>query len=243
MYRHRKIYELRYTDVDAYDVLKPSALLSFLEESACLSADELGFGYADVAPKNMGFVIVNWYIELFRPIKLGDKLELHTWPLKPRHSIFLRDYELYSGGEKVGVATARWCLIDAVNFAVLPVNAFFKEGDFEGYNTERSIDFKAWKIPEVKRGKKVLKRKAGYSDCDHYFHVNNTKYADFLTDAFTIDELKGKYMNRLQITYIKQCKEGEKLEFWRADDEGFTLVEGRVKGEARVRFSVGLDEV
>ena len=45
MYRHKKFYDVKYTDADAYDNLKPSALLSFMEESACLSADELGFGY------------------------------------------------------------------------------------------------------------------------------------------------------------------------------------------------------
>ena len=71
MYRHIKSFELRYTDVDAYDNLKLSSLLSFLEESACLSADELGLGNADVAPKHLGFVIVNWYIELNRNIKYG----------------------------------------------------------------------------------------------------------------------------------------------------------------------------
>ena len=69
MYRHKKDYELRYTDVDAYDNLKLSSLLSFLEESACLSADELGFGYKDIAPKHFGFIIANWYIKLERNIK------------------------------------------------------------------------------------------------------------------------------------------------------------------------------
>ena len=53
MYKNIKKYELRYTDVDAYDNLKLSSLLSFLEESACLSADELGFGYTDVAPRKI----------------------------------------------------------------------------------------------------------------------------------------------------------------------------------------------
>ena len=62
MYRNIKNYELRYTDVDAYDNLKLSALLSFMEESACRSADELGFGYDDITPHNIGFIIANWYI-------------------------------------------------------------------------------------------------------------------------------------------------------------------------------------
>ena len=107
MYRHIDEYHLKYTDVDAFDNLKLSSLLSFLEESACLSADELGFGYDNLAPAHKGFIVVNWYIELFRNIRLGDVLSVHTWPLKPKHLIFLRDFELYCGSEKVGVCTAR----------------------------------------------------------------------------------------------------------------------------------------
>ena len=41
MYRNIKTYEIRYTDVDFKDELKLSSLLSVLEESACISADEL----------------------------------------------------------------------------------------------------------------------------------------------------------------------------------------------------------
>lgn len=243
MYRHKKIYELRYTDVDAFDNLKPSALLSFLQESACLSADELGFGYADIAPKNMGFIIVNWYVEFNRPVKLGDNLEVHTWPLRPKYLIFLRDFELFVGGEKVGVATARWCMIDTESFNVLPASAYFEEGAFDNYNTERSVDFKAWKIPVIENGKTVYKKKAAFSDYDHYFHVNNTKYADFLMDAFTVEEFRGKYIKSLQVTYVKQCKEGEEIEIVREERDGAVFVDGKVNGEVRVQFKVELDEV
>ena len=243
MYRHKKIYELRYTDVDAFDNLKPSSLLSFLEESACLSADELGFGYADVAPRNMGFVIANWYIEFKRPVKLGEKLEIHTWPLRPKFLIFFRDYEFFVDGEKVGVATARWCMIDTVSFKVLSPSAFFEEGAFDNYNTEHSIDFKAWKIPLIEGGERVYTKKVAYSDYDHYFHVNNTKYADFLADTFSVEDFKGKYIKKLQVTYVKQCKIGEEIEFAREGKDGAHIVEGRVNGELRVQFKVELDEV
>ena len=243
MYRHKKVYELRYTDVDAFDNLKPSALLSFLHESACLSADELGFGYADIAPKNMGFIIVNWYIEFTRPVKLGDKLEVHTWPLRPKYLIFLRDFELFVGGAKVGVATARWCMIDTESFNVLPANAYFEEGAFDNYNTERSVDFKAWKIPVISGGETVYKKKVSFSDYDHYFHVNNTKYADYLMDAFSVEEFRGKYIKSLQVTYVKQCKEGELIEIVREERDGVFFVDGRVNGEVRVQFRVDLNEV
>lgn len=242
MYRHIKNYQLRYTDVDAYDNLKISSLLSFLEESACLSADELGFGYDDVAPSNVGFIVVNWYIKLYKNIKLGDMLTVHTWPLKPKHIIFLRDYELYLGKEKVGVCTARWCMIDTEKFSPVAASSFFSENFFDGYNTERSLDFKEWKIPTISSGETVYSKKVRFSDYDHYFHVNNTKYADFLFDVFTVEELRNKSVSSVQFTYVKQCKEGELITFSREKNNGFYLVEGNVDGELRVQMRIEFNE-
>lgn len=242
MYRHIKNYELRYTDVDAYDNLKLSSLLSFLEESACLSADELGFGYDDIAPSGFGFIVVNWYIELNRAIKLGDVLTVHTWPLKPKMLIFLRDFELYCGDEKVGVCSARWCMIDTKTFTPAPVSAFFPEYFFDGYNTERAIDFKNWKIPAALTPAECYSKCVRFSDYDHYFHVNNTKYADFMFDVFTVEELKNKSLSSVQITYVKQCKEGEKIVFYKEKHGNTYLIEGKVDGELRVQMRIVFNE-
>lgn len=243
MYRHIKEYEIKFTDCDPYDNLKPASLLSFLEESACLSADELGFGYSAVAPKNLGFIIVNYYIELSRSVKLGEILELHTWPIRPKNVTFFRDFELYVKGVKVGVATTRWCMIDTRTFKMMPVSAFFGDLDFESYNTERSIEFNAWKIPMLSDGELAYTKAVSYSDYDHYFHVNNTKYADFLIDTFSVEEMENKYIKKLQITYVKQCKIGDKIELFKKSDGNIMLVEGRVDGEVRVQFKVEFDGV
>lgn len=242
MYRHIKTYEIKYTDADAFDNLKPSALLSFMEESACLSADELGFGYEAIAPKNIGFILANAYIELFRPVKLGEKLEVHTWPIAPKMLIFLRDFELYCGTEKVGVCTTRWCMIDIKTFKPLPTSAYFAEGAFENYNKERSVLFTSWKIPAVEGGKPVGNKRVRLSDYDHYFHVNNTKYADYLYDTFSLEEMTGKYFSKLQITYTKQCKLGEEIVFTGTHSGEDYIVEGRVDGELRVAYKAELSE-
>lgn len=241
MYRHIKSYELRYTDVDAFDNLKLSSLLSFLEESACLSADELGFGYEEVSSKNLGFIIVNLYIKLERNIKLGEIVTIQTWPLKPRLLIFLRESEIYVGDEKVGVATARWFMVNTKTFQPSPASAFFEDGAFDNYNTQRSVEFSNWKIPALTDGKKVYSKLITYSDYDHYFHANNTKYADFLLDAFSVEELKERDICSVQITYAKQCKEGETIDIFRFDDGMCSIIEGRVGNELRVQMRVEFD--
>lgn len=243
MYRHTKSYELRYTDVDAFDNLKLSSLLSFLEESACLSADELGFGYEALNEKNLGFIIINNYVKLERNIRLGEVITIHTWPLKPRLMIFIRDSEIYVGKEKVGVVSARWCMVDKSSFALVPASAFFTDGDKTEYNTERSINFSSWKIPEIVDGSLVYSKPITYSDYDHYFHANNTKYADFLLDAFSVDELKSKRISSVQITYVKQCKEKERIDIVRKDGQDFTLLEGRVDGDLRVQMKVSFNDL
>ena len=219
MYRHCKTYEIRYTDVDVCDRLKLSALLSLMEESACLSAQELGFGYDALKPKNYGFILVNWYVELSRTISFGDSLTIVTCE------------------EKVGVATSRWCLIDLGNFSMLPAAAVFNPEIV--YNECRSTDFNSWKIPEITQGELAYSKFASYSDYDHYNHVNNTKYGDILIDAFSVEEMKELELRTVQIKYVKQCKYGEKLDIFRHRcDDGSWLVEGRVGGELRIQMKV-----
>ena len=43
-YQHNQTFKIKYCDVDFKDELKPSVALALMEEVACSSADELGFG-------------------------------------------------------------------------------------------------------------------------------------------------------------------------------------------------------
>lgn len=237
MYRHCKTYEIRYTDVDFCDRLKLSSLLSLMEESACLSAQELGFGYDVLKPKNYGFILVNWYIELKRTIFFGDELTIVTWPIKPNRLAVFRDFEFYIGDEKVGVATSRWCLVDLASFSMLPASSVFS-GDMT-FNDCRSTDFNSWRMPEISDGQKTYSKTVSYSDYDHYNHVNNTKYGDILLDAFTVDELKDAEIRTVQIKYVRQCKFGEVLDVVRSRcEDGAWAIEGRVGNELRIQMKV-----
>ncbi|MBO5327665.1 MAG: hypothetical protein J6B04_00660 [Clostridia bacterium] len=242
MYQNCKEYDIRYTDVDYYDHMKLSAILGILQESASISADELGFGYDDRIVKGFAFIVSNWYIELFRPINVGEKVKCITWPIKPKHVLFFRDFELYVGEEKVGVATSRWCLMDLAKYSVLPVKAFF-ENDTREYNDCRSVEYSSWKIPAICQDAPVYSKTISYTDYDHYNHVNNTKYADFVFDAFSIDEMKNKYISSVQVTYVNQCKCGEKIDISKTYLDGYCYLEGKVNGELRVQFKVKFNEL
>lgn len=237
-YCHRRTYQLRYSDFDFKDELKLSSLLALIQESACASADEIGFGYEALKPLNFGFITVHTYCEIFGCVQLGDGLTVETWPLPPRHIIFERDYRVKNGrGETVANLASRWCLVDLKNFTLLLPDAL---GDVHAhcpYNPEKSVAVPSWKIQRLGTDKREVSRmKVGSSRLDHYFHANNTYYADFFLDCFSVEELRP--MKAFQIAYIKQAKEGAELIFYRKDEGNVSVCEAYQEEELIAQFRV-----
>lgn len=241
-YCNRKTYDLRYSDFDFKDELSLTSLLALVQESACLSANELGFGYDDLKPLGYGFLVVNTYCKFNRPVRLGEKLTIETWPLVPRHVICERDYRVLVGEEEVAALASRWCLVDLSNFSLLLPEEMGEAHYACPYRLDKSVEVPLWKIPKITDGREVYRMRVNVSHCDHYFHANNTRYLDFFTDCFTMEELAQRRITSFQITYAKQAKEGKELVLLRQDFDGYTLCEARSDGELLTQFRVDFGE-
>ncbi len=230
-YCHTKTYPLRYTDFDFKDELAPSAYLALAQESACGSADELGFGYDALKPQGLGFIVVSTYCELLRPVTLGDEVTVETWPLPPRHVIFERDYRLRNGrGEPVAVMASRWCLVDLKTFSLLQPSALKETHEHCPYRAEQTVS-PQWKIPKLNgEGREALRLKVTNGLCDHYLHANNARYAQFFFDCFSMEELSARAVRSFAINYVKQAKEGCELVFSRKDFDGYSVCEADCEG-------------
>lgn len=216
-YEHIEIYSIKYCDVDFKDELKMSAVLSYLEEVACLSADELGFGYEYLKPKGYSFMVTNICCEFMRPIRLGEKVQVKTWPTPPSHVIFGREYQICDlNGDLLLNASSRWCLVDMRSGRIANAKVIDNQ-DYTSYNTSKAILDVKWKIPSFSMDEGELKFEfiVANSEYDHNMHVNNTRYADYCFNCFSVSELKDRILKRFLISYVKQCKEGEKLRFYR----------------------------
>lgn len=231
-------YFLRYSDFDFKDELRPSAVLEIAQEAACASADELGFGYDDLRPRHLGFVIVNTYCKFERPVRLGESVTTLTWPLPPRHIFFERDYRLLAGGEAVAAIASRWCLVDLETFSLLTPEHIGEAHERCPYRAEKTTQTPSWKIPHVKDGRPVYEMQVRNSHCDHYHHANNARYADFFFDCFTMEELAAHPVSAFQIAYVKQAKEGSVLTLVREDTEDGALCEARCGDELIAQFRV-----
>ena len=220
-YEHNRYFDVKYCDVDFKDEIKTSTVLAYLEEVACSSADELGFGYEYVRPRGYAFMVTNLCCEFEKPIKLGERIRVKTWPTPPTHVIFGREYQIYSAKDELYMnASSRWCLIDMREGKILQSKTIDNQ-DYSTYNTEKALQDVRWKIPAFRpeEGELCFTLTIANSEYDHNMHVNNTRYADYCFNCFSIAELQNKKLKRFSISYVKQCKEGETLRFYRKRQE------------------------
>lgn len=245
-YEHIQQFTIKYCDCDFKDEMKLSTALALMEEVACSSADELGFGYAYVYPRGYAFMVSNICIEFINPVHLGESVSLKTWPLPPTRATFGREYQfLNKNGEVVINASSRWCLVDMRAGKLLQSKAIDNQ-DYSTYNTRRVFEEIVWKIPTFRpeEGELCYAMTVASSDYDHNMHVNNTRYADYCMNCFSIEELSIRKIKRFSISYVKQCKEKDKLCFYRRrTEDGGYLVQGvNALGETVVQASVYFEE-
>lgn len=241
-YCHKREFFIRHEDVNFLDELKPSALLSFAQDAAGTSADELGFGYDDLRPFGYGFVVVSTCCEIFKPARPKEILSVKTWPLPPRRVFFERAYAVEDqSGERVASLASRWCLVDFASGKMLPPEALKAHATCP-YRDERTLtpEFNLEKLRG--EGREVYSMTARASHLDHFRHVNNAKYADFFTDCFSREERESKRLKSFRISYSKQVKEGDTLVIYRKDAPEGVSFEARVSGEPVTRFFAAFEE-
>lgn len=228
-YEHIEEFKIKYCDVDFKDEIKTSTALALMEEVACASADELEFGYFYLKPRGYAFMVAKIYLEFLRPIVLGETVRVKTWPLIPSRVVFGREYQFESeAGETLINASSRWCLIDMKDGKILQSKVIDNQ-DYSTYNTRKLFEDVKWKIPSFKpeEGELSFTITIANSEYDHNMHVNNTRYADYCLNCFSVTELNSRKLKKFSISYVKQCKEGDVLRFYRkkAEDGGY-LVHG-----------------
>ena len=243
-YTHTLTFKAKYCDVDFKDELKASEYLAVLEEVACSSAEELNLGDAFLKPRNYGFIVSATRCRFERPIRLGETFHARTWPLVPSFAACERQYQVLGENGEVAVnAASRWCLIDLKSGRLLSSKVVDNQ-DYSTYNTARALEVENWKIAkfDLSEGELRFKMTVANSEYDHYMHVNNTRYADYCFNCFSVEELSKAKLKEFAIVYVRQCREGDELFFYRKPlGNGEFLVQGvngtgEVVASAEIRF-------
>ena len=233
---------LRGYETDFQGEIKPSFILGLMQEIAGDHAQEMGLGFDDMRERGYIWVLSKIYAEIERRPKFGETIEVRTWPLAPGKAICDRHYLMRVGGEVCVRAVSRWCILKMGSFRIAPQSLF--PCLIEQYNNEKSVDFDNWQIPPlVEEAEPAFTVRLANADYDKNRHVNNMRYADYVFDCFSVEELERLQLKNFQMSYLKQCYEGDVLNLYRKETEpGVFIVEGRKGAEAVVAARVCFTE-
>ena len=231
----KREFILRNYETDFKQELKPSAVLGYFQETAGDHSEEMGLGFAKLAQDGFFWVLSKIYVEVDRLPVFRDKITVATWPHVPNKAIYERSFSVQDeAGGSLLRAFSRWCILDGKTGRIVPCSKIEQpEIDFIDC---RAADFNAWNIDAIQeRESPSFSIKIANSEYDLNNHVNNIKYADYVFNCFSVDELKAYKLKAFQIHYIKQSHENDVLDFYRKKaGQSEYIIEGFKNGGEQV---------
>jgi medium-chain acyl-[acyl-carrier-protein] hydrolase len=180
---HSEPLRVRTDDVDAWDQLRTSSILSYLEQVALDASAVAGFGTAWYEARQTAWVVRKMRLQRLGPADYGDRLVATTWISTIARVRANREYELRHGdGRPVAVAEAEWAYIDRVRWRPIPVDpeisALLPPLGPSPLLTPTPVLPAADCLPPHEDT-----RRARRHETDSMGHINNAIYADWLEEA------------------------------------------------------------
>lgn len=214
-------YPLRITsfDADKERRVKLSSVLKFQQEAGELHLREGGLPYEQLYDEGMIFVTLRSVVKFYSRPVMDDHLIETTWHRDNRGAQFYRSYQFHTPqGKLVMEGTSSFALINPHTRKLLRPKVFMEYGIRTQPDRVPGVaDPKKLKLPEEALsavGNRVIR----YSDIDYNGHLNNTVYADILTDYLPA-ELNALQTDTFTICFLEEAVEGETLSILTAREE------------------------
>lgn len=202
-----KQYEVKSSDTNANNEMKPYALLHALEDAAYTNAESLGWGYSKTSTLNYGWFLIKYHLRFESFPKSLDVISIKTWAVRSKGVYCRREFEVYdANNNKIGVASTLWVLVDLETKKILNP---YKELDFPELKTEHAIETTFPKIESLSSIDISKEIEITYDDIDLNRHVNNSNYLKFAINTLSYDFLLSNTIKEIEIYYKKEAKYGD----------------------------------
>lgn len=214
----KKSFELRGSDFDCYNHLRPSSVLDFFQEVAGRHAEQMGMGFFDLIGKKMIWVLTRVKYEVVGEVRRNERVTVRTWPLPPRHVIYRREYTIDGeDGRRLVNGAAEWVIAHSEQRRVLAPGNIYPEG--EEFCTELLFDRRFRHVPPFQTEEKGQIVRPSFTHLDLNGHVNNTHYASYVIDVLRPG--RDSEISRFQIDYHRELllDEPVEIQFQRHEDD------------------------
>lgn len=175
----------RLNEMDAWQQLKTSSLLSYMEQAATDMSVESGFGPEWYAAQGTAWVMRSIILQRLGTAKYGDDLVTIAWVSNSQRIRLWSDYEVrHTDGSAVAVGRAEWVYLDRVRRLPRPIDAAILKNWPMHEASSLWTESVQLPLPAPESGVQpyVASHPVFSYDADVMGHTNNAVYANWLED-------------------------------------------------------------
>ncbi len=206
---YSKEYTVHTYETDARGLVRPVALLNYLQDAAGDHAGRLGLSVVDLFKRDMTWVLSRYHVLIHRHPALGARLEVVTWP-SGKHGFFaIRDFEVSDGGGPVLSATSSWMVIG------LEKKQAVKVDDVVGprYAVEkRALNDPFASLPVLSARESDVRFRVETGHLDWNRHVNNAVYVQWAFESVPVDFLMSRRPMEIEVSYRAEALYGDEVQ-------------------------------
>lgn len=227
-------YRIRSNETDISGNLRPGALVNLLIQTAIDSADELGFGLAELRENSFFWALSRLMFSMDEPIKWRQNIVIETWPKDIDGLHYLRDFRILdTSGNELGTALSGWLLLDVASKRPRKLEESQRElfCRHKDRHARKSCDLRRLVTPG-EAAEDVRPIESTYFDFDLNGHVTATRYIDWIMNTFSFDYHKTHRIQKLWINFVKELLPEDGVSLSRYEKENDWMFVGRsiVKG-------------
>lgn len=199
-------YDVNTIVLDPLKRISLVGLLNLLQDTAWIHAEHLGWGYEDLIRNQTIWVLSRQKLVMREWPLWQETVTINTWPRRSGAIMALREFEILVGDRKVGACSTSWLVLDWNTRKVQKLDRIMS-GIVS--RDEGVLDIAAERVPPRTDLKEVARFEVRNSDLDVNGHVNNTRYAQWLTDTMTLDELKAYAIDEYEVNFLAETGVGD----------------------------------
>lgn len=202
---------VKYSEIDQNFAMKPFALLNFLQDIASKNAEDWGFGYSYIHPRNYAWFLIKYRMEFEEyPFDIQE-LTLKTEPRGFNKLFAYRDFELFSREKLLGRMHSMWSIVDIDSRSIVPISSAIPDNPHMVPFQKRDDDLSFSKITTITAPSLEKEFEVRYNDIDVNGHANNGNYIVWAFEPLSFEFKNSHKIKTIDMIYKKEAKFGEKI--------------------------------
>ncbi len=193
-------------DINNLKELSNTALLSYLEDVACMHSEIAGFGVSNMDEVKRTWVLLAWKIKVIKRPKFNDTIKVKTWSRLIDKFYAFRDFELYDQNNRIiGIATSKWIFIDTEKGKIVKVtDEVGSKYETENKSVFEESDLEKLEEPNYSINKVNYKITKNMIDVNN--HLHNIYYLDVAKEV--LPDNVGEF-DEFEVLYKHEVKLGD----------------------------------